>query len=263
MQGSANLNIMMKAARKAGRALVKDFREVENLQVSMKGAGDFVSRADMEAERILREELMGARPTYGWLAEESDEAEGQDPTRRWIVDPLDGTTNFLHGLPHWAISIALEHKGQIVSGVVFDPAKDEMFYAEKGSGAWLNDSKRLRVSGRSRMIEAVFATGVPFAAKRTLPATLKDLARLMPECAGVRRFGAAALDLAYVAAGRYDGYWERELKLWDIAAGSLIVREAGGLLEGVRKDQDPLESGALLCANGQLFDPLAKLIREA
>ena len=263
MQGSANLNIMMKAARKAGRALVKDFREVENLQVSMKGAGDFVSRADMEAERILREELMGARPTYGWLAEESGETEGQDPTRRWIVDPLDGTTNFLHGLPHWAISIALEHKGQIVSGVIFDPAKDELFYAEKGTGAWLNDSKRLRVSGRSRMIEAVFATGVPFAAKRTLPATLKDLARLMPECAGVRRFGAAALDLAYVAAGRYDGYWERELQLWDIAAGSLIVKEAGGLLEGVRKDQDPLGSGALLCANGQLFDHFAKVIREA
>ena len=262
MQGSANLNIMMKAARKAGRALVKDFREVENLQVSMKGAGDFVSRADMEAERILREELMGARPNYGWLAEEGGEIEGEDPTRRWIVDPLDGTTNFLHGLPHWAISIALEHKGQIVSAVIFDPAKDEMFYAEKGAGAWLNDSKRLRVSGRSRMIEGVFATGIPFAAKRTLPATLKDLARLMPECAGVRRFGAAALDLAYVAAGRYDGYWERELHLWDIAAGALIVKEAGGLVEGVRKDQDPLESGAILCANGQLFDHFAKLIRE-
>ncbi len=263
MQGTANLNIMMKAARKAGRALVKDFREVENLQVSMKGAGDFVSRADTTAEGILREELMGARPTYGWLAEESGETEGEDPTRRWIVDPLDGTTNFLHGLPHWAVSIALEHKGQIVSGVVYDPAKDEMFYAEKGSGAWLNDSKRLRVSGRSRMIEAVFATGVPFAAKRTLPATLKDLARLMPECAGVRRFGSAALDLAYVAAGRYDGYWERELNLWDIAAGVLIVREAGGLLEGVRDGQNPMESGSLLCANGQLFDPLAKLIRAA
>ncbi len=263
MQGSANLNIMIKAARKAGRSLVKDFREVENLQVSMKGAGDFVSKADYAAEKILRDELMGARPTYGWMAEESQEVAGQDPTRRWIVDPLDGTTNFLHGLPHWAISIALEHKGQIVSGVVFDPAKDEMFYAEKGAGAWLNDSKRLRVSGRSRMIEAVFATGVPFAAKKTLPATLRDLARLMPECAGVRRWGAAALDLAYVAAGRYDGYWERELKLWDIAAGSLIAQEAGALLQGVREDQDPLASGAILCANGQLFDPFARLLREA
>ena len=261
MQGSANLNIMMKAARKAGCSLVKDFREVENLQVSMKGAGDFVSRADLEAERILKEELMEARPNYGWLAEEGGEDAGTDPTRRWIVDPLDGTTNFLHGLPHWAISIALEHKGQIVAGVIFDAAKDEMFYAERGTGAWLNDSKRLRVSGRRRMIEAVFATGIPFAAKRTLPATLKDLARVMPECAGVRRFGSAALDLAYVAAGRYDGYWERELQLWDVAAGYLIAKEAGALVEGVREGQEPLESGSILCANNDIFGPFAKILR--
>ncbi|MCA0940212.1 MULTISPECIES: inositol monophosphatase family protein [Alloyangia] len=262
MQGSANLNIMIKAARKAGRSLVKDFREVENLQVSMKGAGDFVSRADIAAEKILKDELLGARPTYGWLGEEGGGQDGEDPTRRWIVDPLDGTTNFLHGLPHWAISIALEHKGKIVAGVVFDPAKDEMFYAEKGAGAWLNDSRRLRVSGRHRMIEAIFATGVPFAAKKTLPATLKDLARLMPECAGVRRWGSAALDLAYVAAGRYDGYWERELNIWDIAAGGLIASEAGALVEGIREDQDPYETGSILCASNNIFDPFAKTIRE-
>ncbi len=262
MQGSANLNIMMKAARKAGRSLTKDFREVENLQVSMKGAGDFVSRADTAAEDILKEELLTARPTYGWLGEEGGGIDGKDPTRRWIVDPLDGTTNFLHGLPHWAVSIALEHKGQIVSAVVFDPAKDEMFYAEKGMGAWLNDSKRLRVSGRSRMVEAVFATGIPFAAKRTLPAMLKDLARVMPECAGVRRFGSAALDLAYVAAGRYDGYWERELNIWDIAAGYLIAKEAGALVEGVRAGQDPLETGSILCANNDIFYHFAKVIRD-
>ncbi len=178
------------AARKAGRSLVKDFREVENLQVSMKGGagGDFVSRADIAAEKIIREELMEARPNYGWLAEEGGEIEGKDPTRRWIVDPLDGTTNFLHGLPHWAVSIALEHKGEIVAGVVFDAAKDEMFYAEKGAGAWLNES-RLRVSGRSRMIESIFATGLPFGGRSDLPATLQDLARLMPACAGVRRWG--------------------------------------------------------------------------
>ena len=263
MQGSANLNIMIKAARKAGRSLVKDFREVENLQVSVKGAGEFVTKADIEAERILREELRNARPSYGWLGEEGGELKGEDPTRRWIVDPLDGTTNFLHGLPHWSISIALEHKGEIVSGVIFDPAKDEMFYAERGTGAWLNDSKRLRVSGRRRMSEAGFATGIPFSAKRTLPATLKDLARLMPECAGVRRFGSASLDLAYVAAGRYDGYWERELELWDVAAGSLIAREAGALVEGVREDSDPLETGAMLCANNEIFGSFAKLIRES
>ena len=147
MQGSANLNLMIKAARKAGRSLVKDFREVENLQVSLKGAGDFVTRADIAAEKMIREDLMGARPTYGWLGEETGETDGQDPTRRWIVDPLDGTTNFLHGLPHWAVSIALEHKGEITSAVVFDAAKDEMYWAEKGAGAWMNES-RIRVSGR-------------------------------------------------------------------------------------------------------------------
>ena len=171
MQGSANLNLMIKAARRAGSSLVKDFREVENLQVSTKGPGDFVTKADREAERMIKEDLMGARPTYGWLGEETGETDGADPTRRWIVDPLDGTTNFLHGMPHWAVSIALEHKGEIVSAVVFDAAKDEMFWAEKGSGAWMND-RRLRVSGRRAMHEAVFATGVPFGAKKTLPATL-------------------------------------------------------------------------------------------
>ncbi|MEY4983211.1 MAG: hypothetical protein RIR62_1477 [Pseudomonadota bacterium] len=260
MQGSANLNLMIKAARKAGRALVKDFREVENLQVSAKGPGDFVSKADREAERIIKEELLGGRPTYGWLGEETGVTEGQDPTRRWIVDPLDGTTNFLHGLPHWAISIALEHKGEIVSGVVYDAAKDELFWAEKGAGAWMND-KRIRVSGRRHMVEAVFATGVPFGAKTTLPATMQDLARLMPACAGVRRWGAASLDLAYVAAGRYDGYWERELNLWDMAAGYLLVREAGGFVSGVRADQEAMVSGSILCANEALFEPLQKTLR--
>ena len=261
MQGSANLNVMIKAARKAGRSLVKDFREVENLQVSSKGAGDFVSRADIAAEKIIRDELMAARPSYGWLGEESGEAPGQDPTRRWIVDPLDGTTNFLHGLPHWAVSIGLEHKGEIVSAVVFDPAKDELFWAEKGAGAWMNDS-RIRVSGRKAMTEAVFATGVPFGTKKTLPATLRDLARLMPACAGVRRWGAAALDLAYVAAGRYDGYWERELGAWDIAAGILLVREAGGFVSGVRDGQEILASGSIFAAIAQLLVPLAALLRD-
>jgi myo-inositol-1(or 4)-monophosphatase len=261
MQGSANLNLMMKAARKAGRSLVKDFREVENLQVSSKGPGDFVSKADREAERIIREELMGGRPSYGWLGEESGATPGEDPTRRWIVDPLDGTTNFLHGLPHWAVSIALEHKGEIVSAVVYDPAKDEMFWAEKGAGAWLNDSRRLRVSGRRNMIEAIFATGVPFAAMKTLPAMLKDLANLMPQCAGIRRWGAAALDLAYVAAGRFDGYWERELSAWDIAAGLLLVKEAGGFVQPIREGDDILAKGAILAANEGVFAPFAAAIR--
>ncbi|MGQ0564789.1 MAG: inositol monophosphatase family protein [Gemmobacter sp.] len=260
MQGSANLNLMIKAARKAGRALVKDFREVENLQVSVKGPGDFVTKADRESERIIKEELMGGRPTYGWLGEETGETPGEDPTRRWIVDPLDGTTNFLHGLPHWAISIALEHKGEIVAGVVFDAAKDEMYFAEKGQGAWLNDNRRLRVSGRKAMHEAIFATGVPFGAKRTLPLMLQDLARLMPATAGVRRWGSASLDMAYVAAGRFDGYWEREINAWDMAAGMILVREAGGLVAGAG-DGAPFATGSVVAANAALFAEFRGLIR--
>jgi len=260
MAGSANLNLMLKAARKAGRSLAKDFREVENLQVSMKGAGDFVSRADIAAEKILKEELMGARPTYGWLAEEGGEDEGQDPTRRWIVDPLDGTTNFLHGLPHWAVSVGLEHKGKIVAGVIYDPCKDEMFLAEKGEGAWLNES-RLRVSGRNKMIESIFATGLPFGGRADLPEALQDLARIMPTCAGVRRFGSAALDMAYVAAGRYEGFWERNLKSWDMAAGMIIVQESGGLIEPLEPAGNVLEDGEVICANEAIFDKFSKVIR--
>ena len=262
MQGSANLNLMIKAARKAGRSLVKDFREVENLQVSSKGPGDFVSKADREAERIVKEELMAGRPSYGWLGEETGETEGADPTRRWIVDPLDGTTNFLHGLPHWAISIALEHKGEIVAGVVFDAAKDELFFAEKGLGAYMNDT-RLRVSGRRTMLECIFATGVPFGGRPTLPATLQDLARLMPVCAGVRRWGAAALDLAYVAAGRYDGYWERGLNPWDIAAGLLLVREAGGFTGPIQEGASIFESRGCVAANTHAFETLTSIVRAS
>lgn len=260
MIGSANLNVMKKAARKAGRSLVKDFQEVENLQVSRKGAGDFVSKADIAAEKILKDELMGARPTYGWLAEEGGETPGEDPTRRWIVDPLDGTTNFLHGLPHWAISIALEHKGNIVSGVIYDPAKDEMFFAEKGTGAWMNET-RIRVSARHRMIESIFATGLPFAGRADLPETLQDLARLLPATAGVRRFGSAALDMAYVAAGRYEGFWERRLHSWDLAAGIIIVKEAGGLAESMDPEASIVESGEVICANEPIFESFAKVVR--
>jgi myo-inositol-1(or 4)-monophosphatase len=261
-QASANLNIMIKAARKAGRGLMRDFGEVEKLQVSMKGAGDFVSRADFKAEETIREELTEARPNYGWLAEESTEVKGADPTRRWIVDPLDGTTNFPHGLPHWAVSIALEHKGEIVAAVVFDPVKDEIFTAEKGGGCWLNDG-RLRVSSRKTMIEMIFATGLPFGGRADLPETLQDLARILPVCAGVRRWGAAALDLAYVAAGRYDGYWERNLHAWDIAAGLLLVKEAGGLSEPLEKGGDILKEGHLIAANEAAFDNFAKIIRAS
>ena len=260
-QMSANINIMIKAARRAGRSLMRDFGEVEHLQVSTKGPGDFVSKADLKAEEILKEELMEARPNYGWLGEESDEIAGEDPTRRWIVDPLDGTTNFLHGLPHWAISIALEHKGEIVAAVVFNPVGEELFAAEKGAGAWMND-RRLRVSGRRDMIQMIFATGLPFAGRSDLPETLSDLARILPGCAGVRRWGAASLDLAYTAAGRYDGFWERNLKPWDIAAGLLLVKEAGGLIDSMDKGKNPIDDGTVIAANEQVFDRFCKLVRN-
>ena len=260
MAGSANLNVMMKTARKAGRALLKDFGEVENLQVSSKGPGDFVSRADKQAEATIREELMKARPSYGFLGEEGTVIDGEDPTRRWIVDPLDGTTNFLHGLPHWAVSIALEHKGIVVAGVVYDPVKDEMFYAEKGGGAWMNET-RIRVSGRTRMLECIFATGIPFGGATDLPLTIAELARLAPACAGIRRWGSAALDMAYVAAGRFDGYWERRLHPWDIAAGVVIVREAGGFIEPLVVGKDLIEDGGLICSNEPMFGALVKVVR--
>ncbi len=260
MPMSANLNLMIKAARAAGRSLSKDFREVENLQVSLKGAGDFVSKADFAAEEIIREQLTEARPTYGWVGEETGVTEGDDPTRRWIVDPLDGTTNFLHGMPHWAVSIALEHKGEVVAGVVYDPTKDEMFFAEKGQGAWMNES-RMRVSGRRRLSECVFATGLPFSGRADLPQTLQELARILPATSGVRRWGSASLDLAYVAAGRYDGFWERGLNLWDIAAGVVIVREAGGMIEPLRKERNILADGEVICANEPIFEQFAKIIR--
>jgi myo-inositol-1(or 4)-monophosphatase len=265
---SPALQVVTAAVQKAGRRLLRDFGEVEQLQVSVKGPSDFVSTADLRAEQTLREELSKARPNFAFLMEESGASGGDDWEWRWVVDPLDGTTNFLHGIPHWAISVGVEKriaadKTELVAGVVYNPASDEMFWAEKGAGAWLNDNRRLRVSGRRSMAEAVFATGVPFGAKKTLPAMLADLARLMPACAGVRRWGAASLDLAYVAAGRFDGYWERELQPWDIAAGLLLVKEAGGLVGPVREGDDILGRGAVLCANEPLFEGFGKIIRNA
>jgi myo-inositol-1(or 4)-monophosphatase len=261
-QASANVNVMIKAARKAARSLLRDFGEVENLQVSSKGPGDFVSRADLRAEQLVREELTEARPNYGWLGEESVEVAGADPTRRWIVDPLDGTTNFLHGLPHWSVSIALEHKREIVAGVVYDPIKDEMFVAEKGAGAYLND-RRLRVSGRKETLEMIFATGIPFGARTDLGPALREIAAVAAVSAGVRRMGSAALDLAYVAAGRVDGFWERGLNAWDLAAGVILVREAGGLVGPFVAGGEPIAGGGVIAANANVFDPLTKLLREA
>jgi myo-inositol-1(or 4)-monophosphatase len=261
-QASANVNVMIKAARKAARGLIRDFGEVENLQVSTKGPGDFVSRADMKAEQVIRDELTEARPNYGWLGEESEGVKGTDPTRRWIVDPLDGTTNFLHGIPHWAVSIALEHKGEVVAGVIYDPAKDEMFVAEKGAGAYMND-RRIRVSARREIGEMIFGTGIPFGGSRDLPLTLREMATLAPRTAGIRRMGAAALDLAYVAAGRLDGFWEHGLHPWDMAAGLLMVREAGGFTGPFTEGASIFESRGVIAANADAFNPFAKILREA
>ncbi len=265
MPGSANLNVMIRAARSAARRLVRDFGEVENLQVSVKGAGDFVSAADVRAEETIREMLMEARPSYGWLGEETGFTEGEDPTRRWIVDPLDGTTNFLHGIPHWAVSIGLQHKKQIIAGVIYDPVKDEMFVAEQGEGAWMND-RRIRVSARREVSSMLFATGLPFGGRDGLQDSFRDLAAILPRSAGVRREGAAALDLAYVAAGRYDAFWERALNPWDIAAGLIIVREAGGLVGTIGETSettDPLNDGNVQAGNPEAYATLGKLIGES
>jgi myo-inositol-1(or 4)-monophosphatase len=228
--------VMQAAAQKAAKRLLRDFNEVEQLQVSIKGPSDFVSTADLRAEEILREDLYKARPGYGFLMEESGASGSDNWTWRWVIDPLDGTTNFLHGIPHWAISIALERKlpdgsAELACAMVYAPATDEMFWAERGVGAYLN-KRRLRVAARRDLRDAVFATGIPFAAVsgRNRLAFARTLGALMPQVAGIRRFGSAALDLAWVAAGRYDGFWELGLKSWDVAAGMLIVREAGGFV---------------------------------
>ncbi len=259
---SAIINVMARAADKAARGLKRDFGEVEQLQVSLKGPSDFVSTADHKAERTLRAELQRARPGYGFLLEETGATAGSDPHHRWIVDPLDGTTNFLHGLPHFAISIALEREAEIVAGIVLDPVKNELFWAEKGIGAYLND-RRLRVSGRARMEQSLIATGIPFRGHGERPRFLEQLDAVMAATAGVRRFGAAALDLAYVAAGRYDGFWESDLSPWDLAAGILLVREAGGYVSEIDGGNAMLTSGSIVAANDKLHRPLAELLRGA
>lgn len=256
------VNVMARAAERAARQLVRDFGEVEQLQVSRKGPADFVSQADLKAEKTLTAELSKARPAFGFLMEESGTKAGQDPDRRWIVDPLDGTTNFLHGLPHWAISVAAEEKGEITAGVVFNPISDELFWAEKGKGAFLND-RRLRVSSRRTLKEGLLATGIPFLGHGDTTKYQAELNRLMPQVAGIRRYGAAALDLAFVAAGRFDGFWEGKLNAWDVAAGILLVREAGGFATEMDGGHNPVYGGSLLAANSHLHLLMGKELRAA
>src|SRR5579884_738105 len=248
MVHSALLNVMMAAARKTGRALKRDFGEVEKLQVSLKGPANFVSAADRRAEETLYRELTKARPNYGFLGEEGGTREGSDRTHRWIVDPLDGTTNFLHGIPQFCISIALEREGIIVAGVVYNPANEEMFVAERGKGAFLND-QRIRVAARRRLSDAVIACGLPHLGRGDIALGHRETQAVQGQVAGLRRFGAAALDLAWVAAGRFDGYWERDIKPWDMAAGLLMVREAGGYVSDCDGGDAMLAKGHIVAGN--------------
>ncbi len=262
---SPALNVVVTAVQKAGKRLLRDFGEVETLQVSAKGPGDFVSQADIRAEETLRQELSRARPGFAFLMEESGAHGDADWEWRWVVDPLDGTTNFLHGIPHWCISVGIEKRiaadrTELMAGVVYNPASDELFWAEKGAGAFLND-RRLRVSGRKELLPAVFATGIPFAGVPRKAEFGAILARIMPQVAGVRRFGSAALDLAWTAAGRYDGYWELGIKKWDMAAGLVVLREAGGFATDP-EGGDPYAEGNVVAGNPALQPKLRELVAE-
>ncbi|HEV2364771.1 MAG TPA: inositol monophosphatase family protein [Caulobacteraceae bacterium] len=259
---SAIVKVMSDAARKAGKTLSRDFGELSELQVSRKGTADFVSAADLRAEQLVREMLLRARPGYGFIGEEGGRVEGSDRTHTWIVDPLDGTTNFLHAMPHFAISIALEREGRIAAGVVHNPAANELFWAERGRGAFLNE-RRIRVAARTRFQDAVIATGIPFAGHGQPGLFLKELHQIMQRTAGVRRFGSAALDLAWVAAGRFDGYWERDLSAWDLAAGVLLVREAGGIATDADGGEDPIATGSICAGNAEIQRGILELLRSA
>ena len=260
MLRSALLNVMIKAAQKASRALKRDFGEVEQLQVSVKGPGNFVTAADRRAEETLRHELDRARPGYSFLGEEGGLQEGSDRTHCWIVDPLDGTLNFLHGIAHFAISIALEREGAIVAGVIYNPITDELFTAERGKGAFLNE-RRIRVAGRACLADAVIACALPHPSRGDVALAREEHNAVQDKIAGLRRFGAAALDLAWVAAGRFDGYWERGLSPWDMAAGIALVREAGGFVSDVDGRDVSLASGGIVAGNDAIHRELLRLLK--
>ena len=258
---SALMNVMTAAALKAGRGLKRDFGEVENLQVSVKGPGDFVTAADKRAEKTVYEELAKARPGYGFVMEESGAIEGSDRSHTWYVDPLDGTTNFLHGIPIFGVSIALEREGQLVAGVVYNPANDDMFVAERGQGAYLNN-RRLRVSARKKLADSIIGCGIPHLGKRREhPRFLIEAQTAMGQVSNLRRLGAAALDLCFVAAGRYDAYWERSIQSWDMAAGIVMVREAGGFVTDCDGGDDMLTKGDVCAGNETVQAALMELVK--
>jgi myo-inositol-1(or 4)-monophosphatase len=260
MLHSALINVMVKAARHAGRSLKRDLGEIEHLQVSLKGPANFVSLADKRAEEMLYADLAKARPGYGFIGEEGGTREGADKTHSWIVDPLDGTTNFLHGIPQFAISIALAREGSVIAGVIYNPANDELYLAERGKGAFLND-QRLRVAGRRNLSECVIACGLPHIGRGDFEQFRDELREIQGRVAGMRRFGAASLDLAFVAAGRLDGFWERNLSPWDIAAGQIIVREAGGMVSGIEGHDNALTTGNVVCGNDYVHGELVKILK--
>ena len=262
MQHSALLNVMIAAARKTARALKRDFGELEKLQVSLKGPGNFVSAADRRAEETLFAELSKARPGYSFLGEEGGRREGADKSHTWIVDPLDGTTNFLHGIPQFAISIALEREDAIVAGLIYNPAIEEMYIAEKGKGAFLNE-QRIRVAGRKRLAEAVIACGLPHLGRPGIALSRQETGLMQEQVAGLRRFGAAALDLAWIAAGRLDGYWERDIKPWDMAAGLILVREAGGFVTDCDGGDDMFAKGHIVAGNETIQKEMLRVLKEA
>jgi myo-inositol-1(or 4)-monophosphatase len=248
MPASALMNVMIGAARKAGRGLVRDFGEIEQLQVSVKGPGNFVTAADHRSEEVIFRELSKARPGYGFLMEERGRVDGPDKSHRWIVDPLDGTTNFLHGIPLFCVAIALEREGELVCGLVYNPILDELYTAERGQGAFVNN-RRLRVAARKSLADCVVSVGIPHRGRGDHPKFLDECKALMEQVSGIRRTGSAAIDLAWVASGRFDAYFERNLQPWDIAAGMLLVREAGGFVTEIDGGQRPLETGSVAAAN--------------
>jgi myo-inositol-1(or 4)-monophosphatase len=262
MHHSPLLNVMIAAARKTARALKRDFGELEKLQVSLKGPANFVSSADRRAEETLYQELSKARPGYCFLGEEGGLREGADKSHRWIVDPLDGTTNFLHGIPQFAISIALEREGAVVAGLVYNPASEEMFIAEKGKGAFMNE-QRIRAAGRKRLADAVIACGLPHIGRGDLALARAETGAIQEHVAGLRRFGAAALDLAWVAAGRLDGYWERDIKPWDMAAGLILLREAGGFFSDCDGGDDMFAKGHIAAGNDAIHKELLRVLKGA
>jgi myo-inositol-1(or 4)-monophosphatase len=260
MLHSALINVMVKAARRAGRSLKRDLGEIENLQVSLKGPANFVSLADKRAEQMLYEDLSKARPGYGFIGEEGGAREGSDKSHTWIVDPLDGTTNFLHGIPQFAISIGLRREDTVIAGLIYNPANDELYIAERGKGAFLND-QRLRVAGRRQLNDCVVACGLPHIGRGDHDLSRREMTEIQNRVAGLRRFGAASLDMAFVAAGRLDGYWERNLSSWDMAAGAILVREAGGTVSCVDGKSDPLQTGNVICGNEHIHAELVKILR--